>query len=227
MRSYTKKQLYRAKKEIDALRTHKNPQITQISLNCNSSKCSVCPDKIIRANHILNSHSKLIPIDNSIKCDTPNIIYGLQCQKCLKYYIGQTTKDIRTRVVQHNSNIKLKKPSTFAQHINQCGSKFNITILQHLQVNPDPIQNRIQLLKAESQWIKQLATIQPLGINQQYEAPPPIPLIIPYSDNSKTIITGARQLYANLQTQFPHIYRSELIIAYSKNKSIRDYLIKT
>jgi len=55
-----------------------------------------------------------------------NVIYKLECNNCEATYVGQTKRQLRTRIKEHKNNIKLdqSKHSVISEHI----IKFNHSI---------------------------------------------------------------------------------------------------
>ena len=39
-------------------------------------------------------------------CDTPYIVYLIQCRRCGRHYVGQTRKSLKARYATHLRNIK-------------------------------------------------------------------------------------------------------------------------
>ena len=63
--------------------------------------------KLININLVFNFkiNSRSILIKNSPK-NKNNVIYKIPCKDCSKYYIGQTSKSLETRLSQHKNNIR-------------------------------------------------------------------------------------------------------------------------
>ncbi|XP_071986734.1 uncharacterized protein [Engystomops pustulosus] len=104
-------------------------------------------------------------------CDTDYCVYLIKCP-CGLAYIGETTQRIRDRICKHKSTIRLNNtllpiPAHFleARHsINQL--KFQI--IEHVEM-PRRGGDRVGLLKKrESYWIHTLQTLQPDGLNRDY-----------------------------------------------------------
>ena len=131
---------------------------------CNHLRCNCCkfiiPYTAIK-NKILRQTT--IPNNETLTCDSHNIIYLINCNKCHIQYIGQTTRKLRERFTDHISNIKNKKTTSIAIHFRQPShsiKNFNITPLQ-VATNT----NKKQILLLEKYWIKKLKTQYPLGLN--------------------------------------------------------------
>lgn len=63
-----------------------------------------------------------------------NIIYKICCKDCNATYVGQTKRQLKTRVNEHIKNIKQSNLSVISQHIinyNHTIDRDNIKILDH------------------------------------------------------------------------------------------------
>lgn len=209
-----------------------------ISRPCGKLNCSMCPLYVQSKSYIQNHRNFTFPLKQALNCSSRNVIYCIQCNSCSKQYVGQTKNSIRERISQHRSDLRLNKHTQLTKHFSQCLLRrhcsvqpdfidFSVTVLQQLPILDDPDNNRAELLKAESTWMTTLDTTGPFGLNSRKEAPPPIPLILRYSDQTHNISTLFRQHYSQLQTKFPNIFRAQLITAHSRNKNIQDKLISS
>lgn len=208
--------------------THTNTTLS----HCNTPTCSI--NKYFNPNptvtHLNNTYTTTQPLS----CESSNLIYSIQCFLCKKLYIGQTSQTLRNRITAHISNIKNHKPTTLAKHINKCTNYTNPNIIPII-INPlfqipiltDQKLNNIALLTTETKFIKQLNTMHPYGINLKSEAPPNIPFIYTHSESSPQAKQIILNTYQQIQIQFPHIYKSNLISAYRRPKNIKDFLIQT
>ena len=76
---------------------------------CNTTNCLCC-----QALQITSTIQSLItkiqyPITHTMCCDSHNSIYLINCTKCHKQYVGQTSRKLKTRLNEHRSDIKLNK----------------------------------------------------------------------------------------------------------------------
>ncbi|CAF0778789.1 unnamed protein product [Brachionus calyciflorus] len=71
---------------------------------CQQYNCKIC-NYIFSLNYVTVGN-KIIPLMSSGNCDTSNIVYIILCIKCNEFYIGETSKTLRTRIYQHLYSIK-------------------------------------------------------------------------------------------------------------------------
>jgi len=65
-------------------------------------------------------------IKSQLSCNSDNVIYVITCTLCNLYYIGQTQNQLRTRLGQHLSDIKLKNDTSIANHFNIHSDPFSV-----------------------------------------------------------------------------------------------------
>jgi len=202
---------------------------------CKQSRCSLCPDKLKQTTYIETKQHKIVQISQKLTCNSSNLVYAIQCNNCRQIYVGQTKNSLATRIVQHFSDIKHKKNKTLANHFHlqltrlrkPCPNSFQVYPLERVQPINDEQLNMVNLLAKESEWIHKLQSMQPLGINNTKDAPPPLPLILKFSDHTNIIAKEFKQTYVALQKHHPKIFRAKLITAHMRNKNLKDIVIKT
>jgi len=87
--------------------------ITEITKTDN---CDLCSKN--RYTTITTNWNKRI-YTNTFKCKETNVIYSIQCMICGGIYVGQTSQPLKTRIRQHQRDIRLKSPtSSVAKHFN-------------------------------------------------------------------------------------------------------------
>lgn len=94
--------------------------------------------------------------------NTKNVVYGLVCQECHKIYIGETKNVLKDRIKQHLYHIrKGDLPVTLYMHFNrqQCKEFF------FLGLDTQPTWSDAQRKRAEATWIKEILTMEPMGLN--------------------------------------------------------------
>ncbi|XP_056408807.1 uncharacterized protein LOC130317324 [Hyla sarda] len=113
-----------------------------------------------------------IPLKGFFTCDTNFVIYLLKCP-CGLAYVGETTQKIRDRISQHKSTIRRKNlllpvPHHFDTH-NHTPSQLRFQVLEQIHRNRRG-GNRSRLLKLrEAYWIHRLQTLEPHGLNREYD----------------------------------------------------------
>ena len=209
-----------------------------VSISCNNKRCAICPNYLKTTSYIKDHKGISHRLKQNLTCTSENIIYCIECNSCGSQYVGQTKNTLRERISQHKSNIKTKKDKPLANHFHHCPLRkyhinkpnfvdFKVCILEQIPKDSDPHVNLRNLLDRESYWMRELDTLGIFGINSSREAPPPIPLIIKYSDNTPQITRIFKEGYNDLRKIFPNIYRAKIVTAHSRNKNIRDMLIST
>lgn len=116
--------------------------------------------------YIQNKWSGLgAPVWEGFQLKTTNIVYGVECLKCGKWYIGETRNSLEARLKQHLYHISKESVKT--------------TLYTHFRSHP-VAQLRIAGLESnqgwslkqrqikERSWIKKLGTCNPTGLNEKY-----------------------------------------------------------
>ena len=76
----------------------------------NKDRCRLCPYTGLAPGEVVGkvtiTHSgEVIPIKSALDCQTENLLYILLCTKCLKQYLGETSKTAEERCVGHLNTI--------------------------------------------------------------------------------------------------------------------------
>ena len=125
---------------------------------CNDPNCLACP--FIKIGKEVKSpfNSTSVKINAALDCNSTNVVYGLFCNKenCRQLYIGQTQRQLKTRLAEHKTSIRTKSNKIVGQHVNGPGHSLenvNITAIER-------VFNRSQeiILKRESLWINLFET---------------------------------------------------------------------
>ena len=100
--------------------THSNSALPSGSFRCGKN-CATCP-YIFHGltNYTFFSTGETRSINSHITCETKNLIYMIQCNRCHLQYIGETKRRLKDRFNEHrhtldNANTK-SKPTTVAEH---------------------------------------------------------------------------------------------------------------
>jgi hypothetical protein len=127
-------------------------------------KCTMCTH-VQEGNSFKDSNNRIYRTRGHISCDTKYVIYLLSCRKCQVHYVGQTSKDIKTRVYQHLGDIRRKeKKKTVATHFNLPGHNLRDVSITGIGLASRSTSERLLQEKA---WIVTLRTMQPWGLNVQ------------------------------------------------------------
>ena len=230
-RGYSKQFL--RKITMDTLRTLKPPTTIEERPPC-SNKCTLC-GTYINPTFSLSIPNRLpISVPKDLNCNSKNIVYAITCSFCKLLYVGQTSRTIRQRTIEHRSNILTQQDKPLANHINLCPLRnqsntnlFYITPLEHITPVECPFTNRTNLINKENYWIKKLDTIEPKGINLLQDLPPPIPFVLPFSESTKPITAWVQNCYQKIQNQYPNTFKAPLVMAHSRNKNVKDFTVAT
>ena len=143
-----------------------NPYIPQ-------RNCLTCSHILDGANTItFTNTNKTFNIKQRLDCNSSNVIYVIQCTRCLKnrntncQYIGQTGRRLRDRLLEHRRDIINKKQdkSGVADHF--CRPGHTVTDLQIAPIL-QMYSNRESVRRAKEQYLIGLAnTLAPQGMNR-------------------------------------------------------------
>ena len=100
-------------------------------------------------------------------CTTENVVYVITCKKCSMQYVGMTTNSIHTKFVNHRSRLKNYKRQTFLyDHFGGPGHNISDCWAQIIfHVHQDDKDTKGILLAKEEYYMRMLATLYPLGLN--------------------------------------------------------------
>ena len=152
---------------VVAFRRSPNSQLSFGSFRCGKN-CATCP----YISHGLTSNTffstgETRPIKSNLTCETKNLIYMIQCNRCNLQYIGETKRFNEHRRTIDNPNNK-SKPTKAAEHFL---SSPNHTANDMLFIPIEEIfSNRDSIRKArEAFLIQKVRAIDPDGLNIREE----------------------------------------------------------
>jgi hypothetical protein len=137
---------------------------------CKSWKCTYCPYIDRTGNITSTTTGRTYYAKKHISCCSHNLIYCITCTTCGKQYIGQTSKKLRERFVNHFGNINNKRMNDpIGRHFQSPGHSGKKTLTIHI-VEFIPAPHNSQVGKAlrdnlERKWMYKLQTIAPQGLN--------------------------------------------------------------
>ena len=130
---------------------------------CQHPRCDCC-NYIVESSTFSSTNTKeTFHIETTLNCNSHNIIYLITCTKCLKQYIGETSRKLKDRLNDHKSNISTRKNTAIAIHFQTATHQ-----LKHLSIIPIeqlPNDNKENRLEREKYYIKILKTSYPHGLN--------------------------------------------------------------
>ncbi|CAJ0965128.1 unnamed protein product [Ranitomeya imitator] len=116
--------------------------------------------------------ARLFPLRGFYTCESTFVVYLIKCP-CGLAYVGETTQTVRDRVAQHKSTIRCNKthlplPFHFSAK-NHNIAQLRFQVLEQVDI-PRRGQNRTKMLqKREAYWIYTLQTLEPKGLNRDYD----------------------------------------------------------
>ena len=108
-----------------------------------------------------------------ITCNTKNLIYMIQCDRCSLQYIGESKRSLKDRFNEHRRSVDKtntkSKPTTVAEHFlshpNHCHTDMQLIPLELIHSSRDSIR------KARESFLIDLArTLEPHGMNRRDES---------------------------------------------------------
>ena len=111
------------------------------------------------------------PIHHHIDCNSKNVIYMVQCNRCHKQYIGETKRRLKDRFNEHRRPVdkrtNISKPTAVSEHFLSNDHNANDMQLIPLELMKS---NRDSVRKArEAYLIDRGQTLEPLGLNRRDE----------------------------------------------------------
>ena len=205
------------------------------SSQCNRKNCKCC-SFIQTSQTFTDQLGNWHLVNNDMTCESKHLIYLLRCNKCNLDYIGQTGMSLAERLSDHRSRIKLKKDTPVANHFStnhNIPKDLTIQPIEKLKDHGNPKINLHQRLIREHWWIKEIQSSDPKGINlidhETYPCPDfgIIPMIIPWSTTGNQLAKNIKMIYTHLAENHSFCFHQNLITAFSRNKNIKDRLVKS
>ena len=161
--------------------TKRGYNANQVNRQLKKLKFSMRANKALKINntHTSTVEAPLEPINPPLSrgtaqptCDTPCVVYLIQCKICGLQYVGQTLKSLKARFAKHIQAIgDRQKRGVLQEHCRygRCGNINNIK-LQMLHTltpgdNDTPRQTEETLKQLETLWINRLRSEFPQGLN--------------------------------------------------------------
>ena len=125
-----------------------NPQLPPGSFRCGKN-CATCP----YISHGLTTYTffstgETFPITSNLTCNTKNLIYIIQCNRCNLQYIGETKRRLKDRFNEHRRTIDnpdaKSEPTTAAKHFlsspNHTANDMQLIAIEKIFSNRDAIR---------------------------------------------------------------------------------------
>lgn len=102
-------------------------------------------------------------INMEINCQSTYVIYLIQCKKCGKQYVGQTSNTLNTRIRNHLYDIiRGDDTKPVAKHFSSNNHNSNDVTVIGISLAPRDVNKRLRL---EDSWIDIMKTRSPWGMN--------------------------------------------------------------
>ncbi|XP_056378779.1 uncharacterized protein LOC130274454 [Hyla sarda] len=131
--------------------------------------CRACPFMKKTESVTITISNKLFKIKDFINCSTRAVVYVAVCS-CALMYVGKTIRELRRRVLEHIGDIRNKRDTALARHVNEIhgGDTKGMTFFGIEKMNPSSRGGDLDklLLQREARWIFNLETVTPKGLNE-------------------------------------------------------------
>ena len=101
--------------KIHKSRNHKdqtiNDAVDKGFYSCNDRCCKTCQVANFGKAYSSSWAKMSYDINQSINCKTKNVCYLVTCERCAHQYVGETKRQLKHRMNEHKTDIKLKKKS--------------------------------------------------------------------------------------------------------------------
>ena len=160
--------------EIVQLANLKHPPVTHRNniTHCPDSRCPLHP-KLIHSRMVRSKISRrTFQTHGAGDCNTPRVIYLIQCKHCGRQYVGQTAQPFKSRIAKHLTAIRNRhQPGVLHEHFRRgdCAGTNNVSVQlldTIIPANGDTAEHTEQQLKRlESLWMERLKSEYPQGLN--------------------------------------------------------------
>lgn len=160
-----------------ALVRKKEPWLKYVGFSrCGSHPCKTCRyAKPVKMFHD-SDHATSFNIKSYINCNSVGVVYVIECTKCDLLYVGNTTRKLKTRVMEHLNyivNPTYTNISNVARHFiqehNRSTEFFCTYGIENVRVPKRGGSVNKILLQREAFWILRLKTRVPAGLNLRRE----------------------------------------------------------
>ena len=139
---------------------------------CYQENCLVCPCIDHTGFIKSNANGKTFPCLSNVSCRMQNLVYLIECRECGKQYVGQTSRPLRERILEHVRDIFHQRHTSLAIHINgnsirdDIYASFHVYVLEIVQQFPENDYDlALGLSGREFLWISKLDVLWPNGLN--------------------------------------------------------------
>ena len=158
---------------------------------CQRPACPVCPHVSVVNTFVVPNSNLALPIFHFLSCDSKNVIYFIQCKKCNKLYVGETSRSLRDRIYEHLLDIRNASSSSTILHKHFAYS-CSISDFAFLAFAHHPSQNTRR--QREMHWIRTLDSCSPHGLNTiSSRQNDKVNLNLPYSACTSRLVAALKQ----------------------------------
>ena len=140
---------------------------------CIDKRCKCCNH--LREETEFSINGKQHSVKNGGSCNTENVIYGLRCQLCDKWYVGESSLRLRSRLNGHRAatvrlgegkelNSQLNDTGA-AEHFAEDGHDFDRDLELYL-LESGNWKSAMERKRRESYYICKYSTLDPAGLNK-------------------------------------------------------------
>ncbi|OCT63445.1 hypothetical protein XELAEV_18044541mg [Xenopus laevis] len=137
--------------------------------------CLACPYIEKALAYVGREDKPIYTLEHFMNCKTSGVIYVMTCQ-CGKRYVGKTKREFRRRILEHVGDVKHKRNTSLARHINEthngCLEMLKFTAVDRIEPTLRVGDIDRKLLQREAQWIYWLNTRAPNGLNEGFTFSP-------------------------------------------------------
>ena len=129
-------------------------------------RCKICQGSLcINASRFKSSVTqKHYQIDLDLSCRSKDVIYLKTCNSCGMQYVGKTIQEFKTRMGQHEKD-NLTLNTHLARHCRKEGHEFTTIAIAKFLADENRPEFTIESFEVE--WMKELRTIYPYGLNER------------------------------------------------------------
>ncbi len=139
-------------------------------ITCTRKSCLTCKQYVkvpVVYGHTTDKKFACVPNGEELSCRSKNIVYLLSCNVCGMQYVGETSRELHCRYMEHVRTIKKNQLDTYlVKHFNQPGHSSDDLLVQILDIITDDFSKNHRETK-ELFWIKALVTAYPFGLNDK------------------------------------------------------------
>ena len=201
-----------------------------VGISCQKRRCECCLYIKPQSEFGSTRTGAEFTITGKLDCNSKNILYIIECKKCQEQYIGETGRTLRARLNNHLSDIRNYVETGIAEHFNQLDhdiTDLQITPIVQIPDEGSAVKNGIARRKQESFFIKKLGTMTPDGMNERLIDHGKIAFPVIYSKTGVFVTRIIREAYEKLGKEYPHYFKADLVIAYKRNRNLKDMLVSS